>query len=51
LAVFGADRILFAVDHPFSRSAPATDALRRAPLSEGDRAKIAYRNAGILLGL
>lgn len=51
LAVFGADRILFAVDHPFSPSAPATDALSRAPLSEGDREKIAHRNAERLLGI
>jgi uncharacterized protein len=51
LAVFGADRILFAVDHPFSPSAPATNALRQAPLNQRDRDKIAHGNAERLLGL
>jgi uncharacterized protein len=51
LDVFGADRILFSVDHPFGASAPATAFLRDAPLSDGDRDKIAHANAERLLGV
>ena len=51
LMVFGADRILFAVDHPFSNSMEASDFLRNAPISPGDREKIAHLNAEQLLKL
>lgn len=51
LMVFGADRILFSVDHPFADSFEATDFLRRAPLSPSDREKIACLNAERLLRL
>lgn len=51
LTVLGADRILFSVDHPFADSAHATAFLRDAPLSPGDRQKIAYGNAERVLGL
>ncbi|MHB1502179.1 MAG: amidohydrolase family protein [Candidatus Dormibacteria bacterium] len=51
LMVVGADRILFSVDHPFSDSSQATDFLRAAPLSPGDKEKIAHTNAERLLGL
>ena len=51
LMVFGADRILFSVDHPFSDSVQATDFLRSAPISPTDREKIAHGNAEQLLRL
>ncbi len=51
LDVFGADRIMFSVDHPFGRSAHATAFLRDAPMSPADRDKIAYANAERLLGV
>ncbi len=51
LMVVGADRILFSVDHPFSDSSQATGFLRGAPLSPGDKEKIAHTNAERLLGL
>jgi predicted TIM-barrel fold metal-dependent hydrolase len=51
LMVFGADRILFSVDHPFSDNAQATAFLRNAPLSPADKQKIAHGNAQRLLRL
>jgi uncharacterized protein len=51
LMVLGADRILFSVDHPFADSDHATDFLRRAPISEDDRHKIAHRNAEWMFSL
>lgn len=45
LMVFGADRILFAVDHPFADSFEATTFLKNAPISPDDREKIAHANA------
>jgi 2,3-dihydroxybenzoate decarboxylase len=49
VAAMGAENILFAVDYPFEESKLAGDFLDRAPLSEQDRAKIAYNNAATLL--
>ncbi len=49
--VFGVDRVLFSVDHPFGRSDRATTYLRSAPLSDADRELIAYGNAAALLGI
>jgi len=51
LATFGADHVLFSVDHPFGNSQKATDYLRSAPLGDGDREKIAHGNAESLLRL
>jgi predicted TIM-barrel fold metal-dependent hydrolase len=51
LMVFGADRILFSVDYPFSDNAEATAFLRAAPISAQDRDKIAFGNAERLLGI
>lgn len=51
LEVLGADRMLFAVDYPFSDSAQATRFLREAPLSPADKEKIAHSNAERLLRL
>lgn len=53
LMVFGAERILFAVDYPFAGPdcKEATAFLREAPISPTDREKIAHENAESLLGL
>lgn len=51
LQVFGAERILFSVDHPFSDSMVATAFLRSAPLSPADVEKVAWTNATTVLGL
>jgi uncharacterized protein len=51
LSVFGADRIMFSVDHPFSDSAYAVDALVSAPVSPADLAKIMHGNAEKLMKL
>jgi predicted TIM-barrel fold metal-dependent hydrolase len=41
----GVDRIMWAIDYPFQPSAPAASFIETAPLSDSDRAKIAYGNA------
>jgi uncharacterized protein len=51
LMVFGADRMLFSIDYPFSDSAQAAAFLRDAPLSPADKQKIAHGNAERLLRL
>ncbi len=51
LQTFGADRILFSVDYPFSENAPARAFLDALPVSPADREKIAHGNADRLLGL
>jgi hypothetical protein len=51
LMVFGADRMLFSIDYPFSDNAQATAFLRDAPLTPADRQKIAHGNAERLLRL
>ncbi|MGX6601287.1 amidohydrolase family protein [Micromonosporaceae bacterium Da 78-11] len=51
LLALGPEHILFGTDYPFEEMATATDFLRRAPVSEADRAKIAHRNAERLLRL
>lgn len=51
LSVFGADHIIFSVDHPFGDSQKATEYLASAPLPPGDREKIAHGNAESLLRL
>ena len=51
LMTFGADRVLFSVDYPFSPNAKGTDFLRSLPIPEADRIKIAHGNADRLLGL
>ncbi len=51
LLALGSDHILFAADYPFEDLRTATAFLRSAPISEGDRAKIAHGNAERLLRL
>jgi hypothetical protein len=51
LEVLGADRIMFAVDHPFSNNADGRRWLEAAAISDTDREKIAHTNAERLLGL
>ena len=47
----GADRMLFAADYPFERTADAADWFDHAPISETDRHRIGRTNAQGLLGL
>jgi len=51
LATFGADRIMFSVDHPFASNAQARAFLDTLPVPPADRAKIAHGNADRLLKL
>jgi predicted TIM-barrel fold metal-dependent hydrolase len=51
LQTIGADRIMFAVDHPFSDGAEARRFLEEAPISDAEREQIAHGNAERLLGL
>ncbi len=51
LKVFGVDRIMFSIDHPFGDSSRATDFLCATPLSSSDREKISHGNAERLLRL
>lgn len=44
-ASLGADRILFAADHPFAQAPEVTRALSAAALPDADLEKIAWRNA------
>jgi gamma-resorcylate decarboxylase len=47
----GADRILFAADYPFERTAEAAEWFDAVPISAGDRQKIGRGNAAALLGI
>jgi uncharacterized protein len=51
LEVIGADRVMLSVDYPYSSNEEGRDFILRAPISESDREKIAFRNAERLLGL
>jgi hypothetical protein len=51
LSVFGADRILFSVDYPFTDNLEAAQAITNASVSESDREKIASGNARRILKL
>ena len=51
LLTFGADRILFSVDYPFSRNDIARKFLDDLPVSPDDKEKIAHGNADRLLKL
>jgi predicted TIM-barrel fold metal-dependent hydrolase len=51
LEVIGADRVMFSVDYPYSSNSEGRDFVLRAPISEGDREKLASANAARLLAL
>ena len=51
LMTFGADRVLFSVDYPFSPNQRGRDFLDSLPVSPNDLAKIAHANADKLLKL
>lgn len=51
LSVFGADRVLFSVDYPFSANRRGREFLDTLPLAPADRAKVAGGNAAALLRL
>jgi len=51
LHTFGADRIMFSVDYPFSANATGRAFLDSLPVSPADREKIAHGNADRLLKL
>lgn len=51
IETIGIERILFAVDHPFSDGAEARRFLDQAPISDDERKQIAHGNAERLLGL
>lgn len=51
LMVMGADRVMFAVDYPYSRNEEGRAFLERIPLSPSDKEKIAHGNAERVLGL
>src|SRR5579884_2585843 len=51
LDTFGVERIMFAVDHPFSNGAQARQFLEQAAITDEEREQIAHTNAERLLGL
>jgi hypothetical protein len=51
LDTVGSERIMFAVDHPFSDGAAGRRFLEGAAISDGERERIAHGNAERLLGL
>ncbi len=51
IAAFGADRVLFGTDSPWSSQEESLSFLMALPLGEEDRRKILYENAAKLLGL
>jgi uncharacterized protein len=51
LMVFGIDRMMFSVDHPYASNTRARAYLESLPISTIDREKLAFRNADALLGL
>ncbi|MGB6535621.1 MAG: amidohydrolase family protein [Xanthobacteraceae bacterium] len=51
LAALGADRVMFAADHPFETAGEAGEFLDRVSLAEPLRADIAFNNAARYLGL
>lgn len=51
LMVFGAEKMLFAVDYPYSPNAAGRGLLNTAPISPSDLAKISHENAERVLKL
>jgi predicted TIM-barrel fold metal-dependent hydrolase len=51
VAALGIERILFAIDWPYESNKVGMEFLRKIPVSESDREKIAHRNAERLFGI
>jgi predicted TIM-barrel fold metal-dependent hydrolase len=51
ISVLGAENVMFAVDYPYQETMEAVQFLRSAPISEENRAKIAYENAVRVFGI
>jgi uncharacterized protein len=51
LLTFGADRLIFSVDYPFSDNVLGRQFLDSAPISDADRHKLAHGNVEGLLGI
>jgi predicted TIM-barrel fold metal-dependent hydrolase len=51
LLALGADKILFAADHPWEKSKNAVNFMEAAPISDADKEKIYHSNVEKLLGL
>jgi predicted TIM-barrel fold metal-dependent hydrolase len=51
ISAVGADRIMLAVDYPFSKNIDARNFIDNAPINDDDREAIAHGNADRLLGL
>lgn len=51
LTTFGADRLMFSVDYPYSDNRDGAAYLRTLPVGPADLVKIAHQNADSLLGL
>ena len=51
IAELGTDKIMFAVDYPYSASSDGVAFIRGAPISEADKQKILHANADCLLRL
>ena len=51
LMTFGADRVIFSVDYPFSPNEKGRDFLATLPVSPADKIKLAHGNADALLKL
>jgi 2,3-dihydroxybenzoate decarboxylase len=51
IAEMGEDRVLFSVDYPYEETQEAADWIERTPLTDAQREKICYKNAGRVLRL
>jgi 5-carboxyvanillate decarboxylase len=47
----GIDRVMWAIDYPYQPTAPAVAFLDTAPLSDDERAQVAYQNAERIFGI
>ena len=51
LEMFGADRIMFAIDYPYEQTSEAVDFIRTATLTDEARKKICHANAEAIFGI
>ena len=51
LQAFGAQRVIFGSDSPWSDQAAGVEAIRKLPLTQQEKAAILGENAGVLLQL